>query len=422
MVRTPTNVAFRRSRAAAGSTVDRVTERLWRTRREAVFYLLPVALLVLLYALNAAFGPRPSTGAGWAELLLGVGLVLMLVQRRRWPLVLGLTVLVVTLGMLLCMELAPELLKFKQSDPWVPLAAPIVTYTIALYRNNTVGWAAIIALIALACRPWSTSFELVAGGLLLVGVPALLGLYIGTHRTLISSLTDRAERAEREQHLLAEQARTEERVRLAEEMHDVVTHRISLMVLHAGALAVTSPDEHTKHAAEDLRVAGCQALNELRDLVGVLRNGETEQGAPPALEPAGQQNPLPDLSTLVAESASVGIRVDLTEHGNPARTSPTVGRTAYRIVQESLTNIRKHAPGASATVLVRYGGDRVRLTIRNTAATRSVDADLSGTGSGSGLLGLRQRVELVGGALHAGPSADGGFEVDAILPAYVPVR
>ena len=99
-----------------------------------------------------------------------------------------------------------------------------------------------------------------------------------------------------------------------------------------------------------------------------------------------------------------------------------MGRTAYRIVQESLTNIRKHAPGASATVLVRYGGDRVRLTIRNTAATRSVDADLSGTGSGSGLLGLRQRVELVGGTLHAGPNGDGGFEVDAILPAYVPAR
>jgi signal transduction histidine kinase len=387
-----------------------------------VFYLLPVALLLVLYALTAGFGPRPRTTVGWAEVLIGVGLVLMLIQRRRWPLLLGLTVLAVTLALLLCMELAPELLNFGKGDPWIPLATPIVTYAIALYRNDTVGWAVIIALAMLACRPWSTSLELVTGALLLVPVPALLGLYVGAHRRLIGALTDRAERAEREQHLLAEQARAEERVRLAEEMHDVVTHRISLMVLHAGALAVTSPDEHTKQAAEGLRVAGCQALNELRDLVGVLRNGETEQAAPTVLEPAHDNPVLPDLSTLVAESASVGIRVDLTEHGNPGRTSPTVGRTAYRIVQESLTNIRKHAPGASATVLVRYGGDRVRLTIRNTAATRSVDADLSGTGSGSGLLGLRQRVELVGGTLHAGPSGDGGFEVDAILPAYVPAR
>jgi signal transduction histidine kinase len=318
--------------------------------------------------------------------------------------------------MLIGMELAPGSLNFKRTDPWMPLAAPVATYTVALYRNTTAGWALIAGLTALVCRPWEPTADVITGGILLVAVPALLGLYIGAHRRLVAELTDRAVRAEREQHLLAEQARAETRVQLAEEMHDVVTHRISLMVLHAGALGMTATDDHTKLAAEGLRVAGCQALNELRDLVGVLRNGESE--VEPARETTAQ--PVPDLSTLVSESESVGVHVDLIEDGDPERTSPTVGRTAYRIVQESLTNIRKHAPGASATVRVRYGADRIRLTIRNTPATATVDSGLTSTGSGTGLLGLRQRVELVGGTLEAGPKSDGGFEVDAILPAYVP--
>ncbi|HEV2777971.1 MAG TPA: histidine kinase [Actinophytocola sp.] len=225
-----------------------------------------------------------------------------------------------------------------------------------------------------------------------------------THRRLVAALTDRAERAERER------AEAEERVRLAGEMHDVVTHRVSLMVLHAGALGMSAPDEPTRAAAETVRVAGREALNELRDLVGVLRNGQTGSRVPP--------DAAPDLSTLVAEWRAAGLPVDLTEDGNPACTSPAVGRTAYRIVQESLTNIGTHAPGAGATVRVRYGGDRVRLTIRNTPGTMTVNSGQSG----SGLLGLRQRVELVGGTLHAGPTPDGGFEVDATLPAYVPAR
>ncbi len=150
---------------------------------------------------------------------------------------------------------------------------------------------------------------------------------------------------------------------------------------------------------------------------GSYATGETGE---PARLLSTDANSVAELSTLVAESESVGVSVNLVEDGNPERTSPAVGRTAYRIVQESLTNIRKHAPGASATVNVRYGADRVRLTIRNTPATSTVDCGLSSTGSGTGLLGLRQRVELVGGTLRAGPSHDGGFEVDAILPAYVP--
>jgi signal transduction histidine kinase len=405
------------SASRLGSVAD-VSEPLWRSRREAFFYLLPVGVLAVTYGAVMLFGhDQPDTIGRVGDTVAGLGLVLLLVVRKRFPLIVGFAVAAVAVGMLLCMELAPGQLDLTRNDAWVPLAAPVAIYTVALYRNNTVGWALIGGLTALVCRPWQPMVDVITGGILFVAVPALLGLYIGAHRRLVLELTDRVERAEREQHLLAERARAEERVRLAEEMHDVVTHRVSLMVLHAGALTMTAPDEQTRDAAEGLRLAGCHALNELRDLVGVLRNEETRE---PARELSTDTHSVADLSTLVAESESVGIPVDLVEDGNPERTSPTVGRTAYRIVQESLTNIRKHAPGASATVNVRYGTDRVRLTIRNTPATSSSDSGLSSTGSGTGLLGLRQRVELVGGTLNAGPRHDGGFEVEAVLPAYVP--
>jgi signal transduction histidine kinase len=228
-------------------------------------------------------------------------------------------------------------------------------------------------------------------------------------------LTERAERAEREQQLLAAQARAEERARLAGEMHDVVTHRVSLMVLQAGALRVTAPDEPTRKAAEELRAAGCRALDELRDLVGILRTtpdgGRTPQEAHPSTA---------ELAMLAAESTAVGLATDLVEDGDPQLASPVVGRTVYRIVQEALTNARKHAPGARVRVRVRYDPANVRVTIRNTPPTRPVDAGLIGTGSGLGLAGLGRRVELVGGTLHAGPAPDGGFLVEATLPSYVP--
>ena len=201
---------------------------------------------------------------------------------------------------------------------------------------------------------------------------------------MVQSLKERAERAERERYLLAEQARTEERARLAGEMHDVVTHRVSLMVLQAGALRMTAPDEATRQAAEELRAAGCQALDELRDLVGILR----------AAPDGGEMPSTPGLAALVAESVKVGTPAELVEDGDPALASPVVGRTVYRIVRESLTNVRKHAPGTRVTVQVSYGPSQLRLTIRNTppgqaedASGQAVDAsgravDASGLGGG----------------------------------------
>ncbi|MDG4757269.1 histidine kinase [Micromonospora sp. WMMD710] len=239
-------------------------------------------------------------------------------------------------------------------------------------------------------------------------------MYVGARRRLVAELTGRAERAERERLLLAEQARADERTKLAGEMHDVVTRRINLMVLQAGALRVSTTDPAARLAAEELRVAGCQALAELRDLVGVLRTGD---GLP--VRPA-EPSDGPDLASLVDDSRAVGLAVRLEEDGDPAIVAPTVRRTLFRIVQESLTNVHKHAPGADVTVAVRYDGNGVRASVANTPGRYPPDVGLTAVGGGSGLAGLRHRVEVVGGTLSTGVTPDGGFTVSGTLPAYVP--
>ena len=161
---------------------------------------------------------------------------------------------------------------------------------------------------------------------------------------------------------------------------------------------------------EELRAAGCQALDELRDLVGILRT-----------EPDSDQAPsTPELPALIAESTAVGTPAELVEDGNPGLASPVVGRTAYRIVREALTNARKHAPGAPVLVQIGYRESQVTVVVSNGPATRSAGRELSATGSGFGLTSLRQRIELIHGTLRAGPTPDGGFRLEVVLPAYVP--
>lgn len=251
------------------------------------------------------------------------------------------------------------------------------------------------------CRIWEPSLAVITIGLLRTAVGPVLALYLTARHMMVQALRDRAARAERESHLLAEQARADERARLAGEMHDVVTHRLSLMVLQAGALGVSAVDEATRRAAEDLRAAGCQALDELRDLVGILRAapGNDEM-------PSGQ-----GLAELVAESTAVGTPAELDEQGDPSLVSPVVARTLHRIVREALTNVRKHAAGASTVVQVSYGGSQVTVSVRNGPArtTAPLAGDLASTGSGLGIASLRQRTELARGTLLAAPTPDGGF-------------
>ncbi|MFF1698106.1 sensor histidine kinase [Streptomyces sp. NPDC058257] len=399
--------------------------------RSAVQDTILVAALIVLNIFVAVWSGYPREDhplfGPWAGLGLQVMMVLALVVRRVWPLtVLGVAA-AASVVMTLSAWLAPGLLVASGdgSGVWVPLAAPFAAYSAVVYSSRSrVAWVLTGLLTLVATRLWELSFAVAASGVLLTAVPGLLGMYVGARRGLIAALTERAERAEREQFLLAERARAEERVRLAGEMHDVVTHRVSLMVLQAGALRVSSSDEVVRAEAEVLRAAGCQALEELRDLVGVLRSPESLE----ALESAELVMPNAGsavgveglrLSVLVEESRAVGVDVEFDEVGDRSVWSPVVARTAYRVVQEALTNVRKHAPGSSVRVEVRYETGRVRLRVANSAATRTLDTELASSGSGSGLKGLRQRVELVGGTFEFGPTGS-GFRIESVLPAYVP--
>ncbi|WP_159049507.1 sensor histidine kinase [Streptomyces sp. NRRL WC-3618] len=406
------------------------------TSSDLVLLTVLITLNVVVTVWNETHREGHPRFGPWAGLGLQVVVVVVLAVRRVWPLVvLGAEVVVVVvlavrrvwplvvLGaatasavlMSLSVWWVPGLLvtPVDGSGVWVPLAAPFAAYSAVVYSSRPRGaWVLTGVLTLVATRLWELSFAVAASGVLLTAVPALLGMYVAARRGLIVALTERAERAEREQFLLAERARAEERVRLAGEMHDVVTHRVSLMVLQAGALRVVSSDERVRAEAEGLRAAGCQALEELRDLVGVLRSPESAVGLMGSgVGGSGSGVGVGDwgLSVLVEECRAVGVEVELSESGDRSASSPVVARTAYRIVQEALTNVRKHAPGSGVRVEVRYEADRVRLRVRNSAPTAVVDRELASSGSGSGLKGLRQRVELVGGTFESGPRPDGGF-------------
>ena len=360
---------------------------------------------------GASWWPAHASGLAWAMLAVQALAVLSLAARRRAPMIVIAVLAAFTLAISLLISPAGALTPAHADNVWAPYGTVLAAYGPFYYRRDRrTAFAAVAILTAIVARIWDPSAEVITIAVLRTAVGPLLALYFGARHGMVQALKERAERAERERYLLAEQARADERARLAGEMHDVVTHRVSLMVLQAGALGITAPDEATRRAAEELRAAGCQALDELRDLVGILRTA-----------PDGDQTPaIPALAALIAESTTVGTPAELVQEGDPALASPVVARTAYRIVREALTNVRKHAPGADVLVRVSYDESKVRLSVRNTPVAGRPGSDLAATGSGLGLASLRQRIELVHGTLRAGPAADGGFCLEATLPAYVP--
>jgi signal transduction histidine kinase len=238
-------------------------------------------------------------------------------------------------------------------------------------------------------------------------------MYIRARRLLLWTLRERALRAEADQRLHEDQARMAERTRIAREMHDVLAHRISLLALHAGGLEVRPdlPPAQVRETAGLLRSTARQALEELRGVIGVLRDESGQDLIAP-----GPQPTLSDIDRLVEENRAAGRTVDLEMRvQHPGDLPGGLGRDAYRIVQEALTNIGKHASGTAAQVRVTGGpGEGLHVNVRNQQPAQ-VAARPALPGSGSGLLGLQERVALAGGTLVHGP--DGGeFVVDAELP------
>ncbi|MFC5665291.1 sensor histidine kinase [Kitasatospora misakiensis] len=247
--------------------------------------------------------------------------------------------------------------------------------------------------------------------------PWMVGRFWRQSQELVRAGWERAERAEREQRLVAEQARLRERARIAQDMHDALGHDLSLIALRAGALKL-APDLAPPHreAVQEIRAGAAAAVERLGEVIGILRE-ETEPHAAPGPADAG-------VPQLVGEAAAAGLDVRLTVEGEPDGLPRAAEHAAYRVVQEALTNAAKHAPGAPVTVLVAYppgGGARVR--VRNDAppvgpspARADAGAVAAGPG-GRGLLGLAERVRLAGGTFRYGPRAEGaGFEVCADLP------
>ena len=248
-------------------------------------------------------------------------------------------------------------------------------------------------------------------GILLFGFAVGWGLFIRVRRDLVDQLHERAARLEEEGRLRADQARAAERERIAREMHDVLAHRISLLSLHAGALEYRpdAPPAEIEVTAGVVRESAAAALEELREVIGVLREGtESEARAP--------QPTMADLPALIEESRAAGMRIE-DELDLPAGEDvpATTARTAYRIVQEGLTNARKHAPGTLVRVRVATGEEAIAIEVRNRAPLSPVPKPAL-PGAGSGLIGLGERVELGGGELRHEVAADGDFVLAVTLP------
>lgn len=236
-----------------------------------------------------------------------------------------------------------------------------------------------------------------------------LGMYVGSRRELIWTLRERARQAEAEQELRVEHAQSAERERIAREMHDVLAHRISLVTMHAGALAYRTdlPPEQVRETARLIQTKAHEALTDLRQVLGMLRG---EDGAADRPQPT-----LADLGTLMEEARTSGMVVDYTDGLNGSRPSEQVGRTVYRIVQEALTNARKHAAGTHVSVMVDGEPDRGLTVIVGNAKPVGAGRRATTPGSRLGLVGLRERAALTGGTLSI-DETDGSFTLRGWLP------
>ncbi|MEU0092707.1 histidine kinase [Kribbella sp. NPDC006257] len=359
-------------------------------------------LMYIGFSLITILAQAASGRAGWQLrdwVVLGLGIVasLALWWRRRFPVTVTVVAILALLG----------------GQIFVPMGLALLT--LAIRRRDLA--LAVLSLAAYAGYVLSSYWNqpsdlwvLIFTGPFLIGTWVAIGAYIGARRDLMVSLRDRAERAEAERELRADQARLGERARIAQEMHDVLAHKVSLIALHAGGLEVNPAvgPEKVESSAGLIRETARQAMEDLREVLGVLRTDLSAAGADLAPVPRAV-----DLARLVEASRAAGVNVQ-SDLELPDDVPASVGRTVYRIVQEALTNVHKHARGVSTEVFVK-GAPGTGVTVRVTNV-RPVAADSLLPGSGAGLVGLRERVSLSGGSISAGPTAEGGWRVEAWLP------
>ena len=375
---------------------------------------------MLVDGLLAAALVFAGVGATFAQgMFLGIplslGLAVPVVFRRRYPVIAFYTAIAAG-GLQVALDVRPS-----PTD----VAILILLYTLAAYtrrRTSIWGLAVCLAGSAVGILRWISLINhgllewLTVGAMLFAG-PALLAWVLGDsmryRRAYYASLEDRAARLEAERDAQSRIAVAAERARIARELHDVIAHNVSVMVVQADGASYTLDNDpaRAREALAAISATGRQALAEMRRLLGVLRREEDGASSERAPQPG-----IGELGELLDQARGAGLPVSFTVEGDPQPLPGGVALAAYRIVQESLTNTRKHAgPVASASVLLRYSPDGVALTISDDGW-----GDLGGTtlpgAAGHGLTGMRERVAVYGGSVTAGPRPGGGFEVVATLP------
>lgn len=366
------------------------TARDWLV--DAIMFVLAAGIGVLVFAESEE---AHSEFEDLLDLVLGVVSLIALWWRRRWPA--GTGVLITAASAFSAFSAGAALIALFNialrgtrrqiiAVTAIGIAGGVV-YTLMYPTDDDVPLAielAFAVLITLVVVPW--------------------GLFTRTQRDLVHTERERAKEAEAEHRAHVEAAREAERRRIAGEMHDVLAHRLSLLAVHAGALEFrpdASPAE-IEEAAGVIRATATEALRDLRDVIGVLRTGDGDT-APP-------QPTLDAIPALVEESRAAGMHVRSRIEASGGEV--LVGRTAYRVVQEGLTNARKHAPAAAVEVTVGPSDQSLVVEVVSRKSALAPEAEPGG----SGLIGLAERVELAGGSLEHGPNRRGDFVLRAVLP------
>ncbi|MEV0527968.1 histidine kinase [Streptomyces sp. NPDC050439] len=376
--------------------------------RTAHPYVVDTALAALvLFAVSLQFlfpdeGGDPLSAAGFA---LGAGTALPLIWRRRAPMICASVIAVFT----------PAMALYHRPPPDVCIGGMVALYTVAALstplqrRIMLAGWlagAAVTMTFKEHAEPYEYPFHLLS----LISAYAL-GSFARVQRAYTAALEERARRLERERAAETARAVGQERARIARDMHDILAHAVSLMVVQAeaGPVVVRSDPDRAVGAFDAIAGAGRDAMVQLRRILGVLRETSAPGGG--ARVPQPTLAALPELAALVEQT---GLRVELTETGGPRRSlPPDVEVAAYRIVQEALTNCVKHAGASVVAVELCWSAAELFLRIHDDGAGLRAS---EGAGAGHGLLGIRERAAACGGMAEAGDGPDGGFRVAARLP------
>lgn len=367
----------------------------------------------MLWVIQVPGGVQARWSAAFIVLLLCVVVAL----RRRMPE--KMLVLAAVLGVV-------QLVADVEVNP-ADFAMLVIIYTVAAHDGPR--WASRLALVGglsaatLSQIRWPVENTGVGGKIfftIVMSVPFALAWVLGdsirTRRAYFDQLEERATRLEKEREAQAKVAVAAERARIARELHDVVAHNVSVMVVQADGAAYVldaAPDQ-AKQALETISTTGRQALAEMRRLLGVLRTGDAPESGEYVPQPDVQQ-----IEDLVEQVRRAGLTVDFKIEGTPRPLPSGVELTAYRIVQEALTNTRKHGgPDVGASVRLVYFDDGLGLLVEDDGrgSAHELYEDGGADGQGHGLIGMRERIGMVGGTLDAGPRPGGGFRISALLP------